>query len=270
MFITLFRPALALLLWLAAGPGNLRAVEIIAHRGASFDAPENTLASMKLGWAQNADGVELDLWLSKDGRLIVFHDKDTKRFEPTARAITNLTLAEARQLDVGAWKGEKFKGETIPTLESILATTPKGKRIVLEIKDGPHLIPEFTRVLKASGVAEEKLVVISFNFASLAASKKDWPQVDHYFLMDYQQNVKTKEYPELKPLIARAKKAGFEGLNLSSKWPLTKDSVAEVKAAGLKMYVWTVDDADLARALVSAGVDGITTNRPEWLRERLK
>ena len=225
---------------------------------------------MKLGWAQNADGVELDLWLSKDGKLIVFHDKDTKRFEPVARAITNLTLAEARQIDVGSWKGVQFKGEPIPTLESILATIPKGKRIVLEIKDGPHLIPEFTRVLKASGVEEKKLVVISFNFASLAASKQDWPQVDHYFLMDYQRDAKTQKFPELAPLIKRAKSAGFEGLNLSSKWPLPKEAVSEVKAAGLKMYVWTVDDADLARALASAGGDGITTNRPEWLRGQLE
>ena len=270
MFISLIRGTLALGLSLVVSHGTLHAVEIIAHRGASFDAPENTLAAMKLGWAQNADAVELDLWLSKDGKLIVFHDKDTKRFETNARPITNLTLAEARQLDVGAWKGEAFKGEFIPTLESILATVPKGKRIVLEIKDGPHTIPEFTRVLRASGLAEQQLVVISFNFATLAASKKDWPKVDHYFLMDYQQNAKTEKFPELAPLIQRAKKAGFEGLNLSSKWPITKEFVSEVKAAGLKMYVWTVDDAETARALKEAGVDGITTNKPQWLREQLQ
>jgi glycerophosphoryl diester phosphodiesterase len=270
MFTLLRRAVLALWLSFAVSHGTLRAVEIIAHRGASFDAPENTLASMKLGWEQNADGVELDLWLSKDGKLIVFHDKDTKRFEPTARAITNLTLAEARLLDVGSWKGEKYKGEPVPTLESILATIPKGKRVVLEIKDGPHIIPEFTRVLRASGVPEKQLVVISFNFATLAASKKDWPKVDHYFLMDYKQDTKTQKFPELAPLIKRAKGAGFEGLNLSFKWPITKEFVTEVKAAGLKMYVWTVNDAEVARGLVDAGVDGITTDKPQWLREQLK
>ena len=270
MTTSVIRTALALLLSFAISDGSLRAVEIIAHRGASFDAPENTLASMKLGWEQNADGVELDLWLSKDGKLIVFHDKDTKRFETTARAITNLTLAEARQLDVGAWKGAQFKGEPIPTLESILATIPKGKRIVLEIKDGPHIIPEFTRVLRASGVPEKQLVVISFNFATLAASKKDWPKVDHYFLYDYKKDTKTDTFPELKPILTRAKNAGFEGLNLSYKWPITKAFVSEVKAAGLKMYVWTVNDAAVARGLMEAGVDGITTDKPQWLREQLK
>jgi glycerophosphoryl diester phosphodiesterase len=270
MFTLLRRAVLALLLSSAVFHGSLRAVEIIAHRGASFDAPENTLAAMKLGWEQNADGVELDLWLSKDGKLIVFHDKDTKRFEPTARAITNLTLAEARQLDVGSWKSEKYKGEPVPTLESILTTMPKGKRVVLEIKDGPQIIPEFTRVLRASGVPEKQLVVISFNYASLAASKKDWPKVDHYFLMDYKQDTKTQKFPELAPLIKRAKGAGFEGLNLSFKWPITKEFVTEVKGAGLKMYVWTVNDAEVARGLVDAGVDGITTDKPQWLREQLK
>jgi len=264
------RTALALLLSIALAPTNLRALDIIGHRGASADAPENTLASMKLGWEQGADAVELDLWLSKDGKLIVFHDADTKRFETTPRKITSLTLAEARQLDIGSWKSAQFKGEPIPTLESILAAMPKDRRIVLEIKDGPHIIPEFTRVLRASGVAEKQLVVISFKYDSLVASKKDWPKVEHYFLMDYKKDAKTGASPELKPLITRAKSAGFEGLNLQFNWPITKEFTGEVKAAGLKLYVWTVDDAGVARRLVDAGVDGITTNKPKWLREQLK
>ena len=268
---TLFQPAaFALLLSFSLCPGTVGAVEIIGHRGASADAPENTLASMKLGWEQGADAVELDLWLSKDGKLIVFHDSDTKRFEPTPRKITSLTLEEARKLDVGSWKSAQFKGEPIPTLESILATIPKGRRIVLEIKDGPRIIPEFTRVLRASGVAEKQLVVISFKYDTLLASKKDWPKVEHYFLMDYKKDAKTGAFPELKPLIARAKSGGFEGLNLSFNWPIKKEFNDEVKAAGLKLYVWTVDDAAVARRLKDAGVDGITTNKPKWLREQLK
>jgi glycerophosphoryl diester phosphodiesterase len=246
------------------------AVEIIAHRGASADAPENTLASMKLAWEQNADAIELDLWLSADGKLIVFHDADTKRFEKAPRKITSLTLAEARSLDVGSWKGEKFKGEPIPTLESILAIMPKGKRAVLEIKDGPHIIPEFVRVLRESGRKPEELVIISFNYASLVASKKAWPRSEHYFLSSYSKDAKSGAFPELKPMIERSKAAGFDGLNLHFKWPITKEFTGQVKAAGLKLYVWTVDDELVAKNLVDAGVDGITTNKPEWLRAKLK
>lgn len=269
MFTWLIRGALALALSFSVLPRTVGAVEIIAHRGASADAPENTLASMKLGWKQGADAVELDLWLSKDGRLIVFHDKDTKRFEKTPRLITSLTLEEARQLDVGSWKGEAFKGEPIPTLESILATIPKGRRVVLELKQGPEIVPELTRVLRASKLAPEQLCIISFDFKSVVAAKKDWPTVPHYFLSGYSKDAKTGALPELKPMIERVKAAGLDGLNLQFKWPITAGFVSEVKGAGLKLFVWTVNDAAVAQALVAAGVDGITTDKPQWLREQL-
>src|SRR5688572_13467983 len=98
------------------------AVEIIAHRGASDDAPENSLSAMKLAWEQGADAIELDLWLSRDGKLIVFHDSNTKRIAGVERKISDYTLEEAAQLDVGKWKSPKFAGEKLPSLESILAT----------------------------------------------------------------------------------------------------------------------------------------------------
>ena len=244
-------------------------VEIIAHRGASADAPENTLASMKLAWEQGADAIELDVWLSKDGQLVVYHDADTKRFDGTERKISDLTWEEMQRLDVGEWKGAQFKNERIPTLESVLAKVPPGRRAVLEIKCGAEIIPELGRVIRASGRAPEQLAIMNFDFAALQQSKKIFPQIEHYFLHDYRRVAKIGRHPQLTPLIARAKAAGFDGLDLDSKWPLTASFVSEVKAAGLKLFVWTVDDPALARCLASAGVDGITTNRPKWLREQL-
>jgi glycerophosphoryl diester phosphodiesterase len=260
----------AFVLSCALASTNLAAVEIIAHRGASFDAPENTLAAMKLAWEQKADAIELDLWISKDGELIVFHDSDTKRFEQPARKISSLTWRETQVLDVGNWKGAQFKGERIPTLESILASMPSGKKAVLEIKCGPEIVPELERVIRASGRSAKQLVVISFNFDALLASKKAFPEVPHHFLYDYKKDAKTGEFPELKPLLARAKAAKFDGLNLNFRWPITKEFVSEVKGAGLQMLVWTVNDAAVAKQLVEAGVDAITTDRPQWLREQLK
>lgn len=256
------------LLFLLAPATTLRAVEIIAHRGASADAPENTLSAMKLAWEQNADSIELDLWLSKDGKLIVFHDADTKRFEKTPRKISELTLAEAHQLDVGSWKGAQFKGERIPTLDSILGTIPKGKRAVLEIKCGPEAVPEVGRVIKESKRTPEELAVISFNFATLKASKELLPQVPHYFLSDYKKD-KSGKLPELAPLIERCKAARFDGLDLQHSWPINSKFIAQVRAAGLKLIVWTVDDPAIAKRMRDAGVDGITTNKPKLLREEL-
>ena len=258
----------ALLLSALVVATTVHAVEIIGHRGASADAPENTLASMKLAWAHGADAIELDLWLSTDGKLIVFHDADTKRFEKTARKISNLTLAQAQQIDVGSWKSAQFKGERIPTLDSILATIPKGKRAYLEIKCGAEILPEFGRVIQASKCAPEQLAVISFNFDALRQSKELLPQVPHYFLADYKKD-KTGKLPELAPLIERCKAAKFDGLDLQQSWPIDAKFVSQVRAAGMKLVVWTVDDPLVAKRLRDAGVDGITTNKPKFLREQL-
>lgn len=254
---------------LVLAPVWAQALEIIAHRGASHDAPENSLSAMNLAWEQGTDAVELDLWLSRDGKLVVFHDADTKRYsEAPVRKIKDMTWEELKTLDISL-KHEKQKGETIPTLESILATVPDGKRIVLELKDGPELIPEFVRVLKASGLPAAKMSVISFKEDTLRASKKALPELPHFFLKGYKADPKTGALPELAPLITLCKDAGFEGLNLHFDWPVTADFTARVKAEKLKLLIWTVDDAEVAKKLQAAGVDAITTNRPAWLRAQL-
>ena len=250
-------------------PAWLPGLEIIAHRGASHDAPENTLNSMKLGWEQGADAVELDLWLSRDGKLAVFHDADTKRFETPARKIKELNLAEIQQLDVGAFKGAAFKGERVPTLDAILATVPSGRHIVLELKDGPEIIPEFVRVIRAAGLKAGQMRVISFQEDTLRASQKALLELEHYFLKSYKADPQTGALPTLEPLLAICQEAGFAGLNLHSDWPVTAAFTATVKARHLKLLMWTVDDAARARQLESAGVDAITTNRPGWLRGEL-
>jgi glycerophosphoryl diester phosphodiesterase len=86
-------------LWLVAAAWSIQAVEIIAHRGASWDAPENTLRAMQLGWEQGADAIELDLHLSKDGRLVVIHDADTKRVAGDPRKVADQTWEELRSLE---------------------------------------------------------------------------------------------------------------------------------------------------------------------------
>lgn len=258
----------ALLLSSALFVTRLAAMEIIAHRGASADAPENSLSSMKLAWEQNADAIELDLWLSSDGKLIVFHDPDTKRFEKTPRKISSLTLAEARQMDIGAWKDPKFKGERIPTLSSILETIPKGNRAVLEIKCGPEILPELSREIRNSGRPPEELAIISFQSDVLKPSKVMFPQIDHFFLNHYNKN-KAGKAPELAPLIERCKAANLDGLLLKQDWPIDARFTAQVKSAGLKLGVWTVNDVTVAKRLRDAGVNTIITDKPKLLREEL-
>ncbi|MCX8157247.1 MAG: glycerophosphodiester phosphodiesterase [Verrucomicrobiae bacterium] len=245
-------------------------IEFVAHRGASFDAPENTLAAMKMAWEQGADAIELDLWLSKDGKIVVCHDADTGRTAGVKRKIAEQTWAELQQLDVGAWKAPRFKGERIPTLEAILGTIPPGKRAVLEIKCGPEILPALEGCLKESRRRPEEMAIISFNYEALRQSKQRLPQHAHYFLHSYKPDTKTGRLPELSDLIRRAREAGFDGLDLHYDWPITSAFVEQVRAAGLELLVWTVDDPAVARRLVTAGVRSLTTNRPQWLRQQLQ
>lgn len=243
-------------------------VEVIAHRGASHDAPENTLAAIRLAWQQRADGSEFDVSLSRDGKIVVIHDSDTKRTAGVDKKVSEQTLAELRQLDVGRWRGEKFAGEKIPTLDEMLATVPAGKKVYIEVKCGPEIVPELDRVLKASQLAVAQTPVISFNAQVIAAMKKGRPDVPAYWIVSLKPK-KGEKPPTAEALIAKARAIRADGLDLSADDTLDRAFAEKVKAAGLRLDVWTVDDPGLAKRLTTIGVDGITTNRPGWLREQL-
>jgi len=243
-------------------------VEIVAHRGASRDAPENTVSSMNLGWEQGADACELDIRLTKDGRIVVVHDRTTKRTAGLDRDVSAQTLAELRQLDAGRWKEAKWAGEKIPTLAEALATIPDGKRMFIEIKCGPEVLPELERVLKASGKRPEQLVLIGFDYDLMRLARERFPRLRLFWICSHKIKG-TNRTPAIESLIAQAKDARFDGLDLESKFPITIESVSKVRAAGLGVHVWTIDDPELARQWIAAGVDSITTNRPGGLREEL-
>lgn len=246
-----------------------RPIAIVAHRGASHDAPENTVAAIRLAWEQGADAAEFDVYLTKDRRIAVIHDKDTRRTAGgVAKVVADSTLDELRSLDVGRWKGEKFAGERVPRLEEMLATVPAGKQAFVEVKCGPEIVPELDRVLRESKLKPEQTPVISFNAAVVAAVKKARPDLPAYWIVSLNPK-KGGKPPTAAALIARAKGVHADGLDLSAADALDEAFARAVKAAGLKLYVWTVNDPAVARRMVTVGVDGITTDRPGWLREQL-
>lgn len=257
---------LALTLSLMTLPAS--AVEIIGHRGASYDAPENTLSSVMLAWEQNADSVEIDVYLSKDEHIVLFHDKDTERIGGRKKKVVEQTLEELQQLDVGAWKNEKYRDERIPVLSQILPTIPDGKRLYVEIKCGPEILPKLKDAFAEAGVGREQITIIAFDYEVIVESKKLMPSIPAYWLSAPKQNEQTGEWsPSRDELIAKAKAAHAEGLDLKALPIIDADYVNAVKNEGLGMYVWTVNDIDEAKRLILAGVDGITTDRPAYLKE---
>lgn len=246
------------------GTATRPVVEIIAHRGASHDAPENTVAAFREAWRQGADGAELDIYLTADGHIVACHDKDTKRTAGIEVPVAKSTLKELRSLDVGAWKGEAFAGEGIPTLEQMLEAVPEDKRTYIEVKCGPEIVPELLRKLEAFDRPVSRTPVICFNAEVVAAVKKARPDRPAYWLSDL-KNGKTAE-----SLIARAREIGADGLDLKAGPELDAAFAAKVREAGLRLDVWTVNDPDLAGRMVSAGVNGITTDKPMELRRAIE
>ena len=254
-------------------PQSCLAVEIIAHRGASYLAPENTLASVRLAWKLAADAVEIDIWLTKDERIVAIHDKDTQRTTARKWIIADHTLAELRRLDAGSWKDASYAGEPIPILEDILASIPDGKRLFIEIKCGREVLPGLQHVLKTSAKQPSQIVIISFDLPTVTESKRRMPRLMTYWVQGKspQRDEKTGKVTggRIEELIEKCRAAGLDGLDLAHNSELTKEIVDRIHRLGLELYVWTVNlPADAVRA-VNLGVDGITTDRPAWLRRQL-
>ena len=241
-------------------------IEFVAHRGASKEAPENTLASLKLGW-QQTDSCEIDIRLTKDGQIVLMHDDTAKRTAGADLMISKSTLAELRVLDAGSWKDAKWAGEKIPTLAEVLAVQPEKKKLFIEIKCGKEILPELERVLQAANKSPDQIVLICFKIDVMKKARKRFPDLSIVWLAS--PDKKDPSLPKLEDLIAKAKKAKFDGLDMDSRFKIDADFVKKVLDAGLKLYVWTVDDPVVAGKLVDAGIRGITTNRPEWLYQQL-
>src|SRR6056297_2579248 len=157
--------------------------EIVAHRGASFKAPENTRASVKLAWQQRTDAVEVDVYLTADKKIVAMHDRTPKRYGGPDRPVAEMTWAELRQLDVGTWKDSKWQGETVPLLEELLEMTPEGKRVFIEIKSGPELVPYLKRLLQKIDQPSKKQAIIAFSADVIAAVRQQLPHIEAYWLV---------------------------------------------------------------------------------------
>ena len=232
----------------------------IAHRGASYDAPENTVAAARLAWETGADAVEIDVYLASDNRVVVIHDKDTQRTCGGKNFVIKTTPSVVlRDLDAGIWKGEQFKGERIPYIEEVIATVPEGKMLVVEIKCGSEVIPHLERII---GKSEKKgqIVFICFGWETIVNVKKAFPDNKAYWL-------------------SGSKQAAIKKLDKLQRWE-SKGSTCNTRPSmrnwspwqgeNLEVLAWTVDNPEEAKRLNALGVTWITTNRPSWLKEQLE
>jgi glycerophosphoryl diester phosphodiesterase len=234
---------------------------IIAHRGASGNAPENTLAAFRKAVALGATFIETDLQLSRDARFVAIHDGTVNRTTNGQGAVHDMTLADLRKLDAGSWFGSEFAGERIPTLEEILEFSRKNDVVFyLEIKPGAAWGGEHALIgaLRESGEIP-RAVVISFDAAIVLNLRKIEPTLMTGLLYDGQI-----ENPLDKAVEIGARQVAVRG-DL-----VTPALIAQAKKKDLQVVCWTVNHPAHMRMLAAAGVDGIMSDYPDRLVAAVK
>lgn len=245
-------------------------VILIAHRGASHDAPENTLAAIQLGW-QQADAVEIDVQLTFDRVPVIIHDANTRRTCKVNRIVRTQSYSELQRLDAGRWKHPRWRGQTIPTLRDVLHDQPKNKRLFIEIKPREGF-PEAWKALQSHCPAGSKnIIFLSEHLPTLSVMRERFPAHSYLWIPPVSRKI-AKPKPDLiwQAWIQAARLPRLHGIAVDYRHHITSESVRLAHDASLAVFVWTVNETAAARRLVTAGVDGVITNRPAWIRKHLK
>lgn len=260
------RPGLAA----APGPGPRRPL-VIAHRGDSAHAPENTLAAFEKAVGTGVDYIELDVHLSRDDRVIVIHDETVDRTTDGHGRVADLTLAHLQALDAGSWFGAAFARERVPTLEQVLAKMKGRAKVFIELKEvEPEKGPASGR---AELLAKRCLDLVgqagmagaarfhTFYPRNLKALKKHARGIPYDFLYNFPERI------HLAVLYARAHRAAGFNPRLDH---AARTEVALAHGLGLSVMPYTADTENEYQRALALKVDGIITNRPHdlvaWLR----
>jgi glycerophosphoryl diester phosphodiesterase len=210
--------------------------KIVAHRGESFEAPENSLSAINMAWEKGARAVEIDIHLTADNEIVIIHDKHTGRVGDKKLFVKKSKLHELKSVDVGIKKNKVFKGERIPTLNEVIETVPVEAKLVIEVKCGKEIINPLVELLKCAKLMIECVLDINEN--------------------PYK-------------IIKKIKDNGLDGVDVWAGKVINKSFVKAFKEDGLCFYVWTVNDLGEAHRVLGYGVDAITTDRAEWISKQL-
>ena len=292
--------------------------EIVAHRGAGRTAvppsphhahrpaapPENTLPALALGWAQ-ADACEVDVRLTRDRRLVAFHDLSTGRLCERDVEVAGTDLAELSRLDAGHASGAPWSGTRIPTLEEVLDRLPVGRRLWIELKPGPGVVEPLLELHERRPLPAASVTFLSFHLDTLARLKRAQPRFECHLVVrfaapgaDHAAKLRTVDPDDPRGLASRdlwleesgpdaaarlldrlvemalhPRTAGhppappLDGLDVSREHP---EGLADAaRAAGLAWGAWVVDDAATAVRLAARGAVQLTSDGPADLRHAL-
>ena len=235
---------------------------LIAHRGESKDAPENTLPAYRMA-VERGFGFECDVYLSSDRRVFSFHDTNLKRTTGVDLACTNASWAEVvSKIDAGKWKGEQWKGTRPALLEEILALARDGRQIYIEVKgESTEVVPYIKDILaKQSNATPRNVLFIAFGKEVCRALKRQMPEYRVYWLTGATRGRKGPPISAAE-VIATLKDLGVNGVDQHfTPAVVTAEYIAAIRAAGYEYHSWTLDTLALARLAFARGTQTVTTN----------
>lgn len=238
---------------------------VIAHRGASAYAPENTHSSFKLAIDMEAEMIELDVLLSKDGIPVVIHDEKLKRTTSGKGKVKDYNLSELKYLDTGSWFDPEFQGEPFPTLEEVLSYTKdriavnieiKTEAVTDEVNDG--IVEKTLEIVKRTGT-EDQVIFSSFDYRVMRHLEELAPDMPKAILYEKRQSKRKLPSELVNEYKVDAFNCSYK--QLSDKW------IEDLNSHNIPFNIYTVDDESKMKELIQKGAAGIFSNKPDKLRQ---
>ncbi|MGD8538960.1 MAG: glycerophosphodiester phosphodiesterase family protein [Candidatus Aminicenantes bacterium] len=249
--------AVIMMMFITCSKKNAENFVVMAHRGASAAAPENTLVAYEKAIMMGADYAELDVRQTKDGAIVLMHDKTVHRTTGVKGFVWDFTLEELKQLEAGSWFGEEFKGEPIPTLEEVIRLAKGRMKLNIEVKiseNEPGIAKKVVDIVRAEDFSKD-CVITSFDMDTVKRFKEIAPDLRTGLIFD----------KELPPDVFEG---NWEILSSNSEL-VDADFMRLARKSGKETYVWTVNEREEMLRLIGLGVDGIITDKPDLLRSVL-
>lgn len=235
--------------------------EIIAHRGSSEDAPENTLSAVELALEQEADAIEIDVRMTADGTVILMHDSSLGRTtnDSQNRRVSDVTYNELQELDAGSWFSSEFEGEKVPTLDEVLELVGRRANLFIEMKDKSRAMNEQVVELIETHNLENTTSILSDSESQLSAIKTLNEDIETIMLIStFYGNINTIINDE-----------SIDHFALGFNFYINNDQyVIRMHDSGRKVYAWTVNTEDTIASLSRRNVDGLITDKPIYAREQ--
>ncbi len=238
---------------------------VIAHRGASFYAPENTHSAFKLAIEMKAEMIELDLSITKDGVPVVIHDETVDRTTSASGNVGGFTLEELKKLETGSWFSNDFRGEPFPTLAEVLAYTKDKIAVNIEIKTeavsseiNNGIVEKALRIVKEAGV-ENQVIFSSFDYRVMEHLEKLNPDMPKAILYEKRQseNLSPSELVE---------KYKVDAFNCSYR-QLSDSWIEDLSSNNIPFFIYTVNDEETMKSIIAKGATGIFSDKPDILKQ---